>query len=487
MECTKKKYNILWFCTDQQRFDTLGAYGNKFVNTPHIDALAQNGVKFANAYSQSPVCTPSRASFLTGRYPSTTRCRQNGQKIPDHEILITKRLRDAGYTCGLAGKLHLAPCDTAACRDIEERIDDGYTIFHWSHHSHNNPDWPTHEYRLWAKEKGCEWHTTPVEGTKWVETGPDEEFHQTTWCAEKAIEFIKAHEHSDTPWLFSVNPYDPHHPFDPPKKYLDRYIDRLGEIPLPAYQKGELRNKPIYQQRDHCGAYNDKNNYAYDEMSNTDHKLVKAAYYAMVDLIDVQFGRIMDALKQTGQLEHTIVIFMSDHGELLGDHGMYLKGPHFYESAVKVPLILSCPGTIVEGKTIDGLTELVDLAPTLLEATGLTKHEGMQGISFWNSVTAPQDNEEYQRESVYCEFYNAMTNHNDPAAFATMVRNHRYKMVEYHGTEYGELYDLQADPNEYNNVWDDKNHTQAKLEMYKVLSTRMANCVDPLPVRTAPY
>lgn len=108
--------NILWICTDTQRFDTLGCYGNEIVRTPNLDALARQGVVFERAYSQCPLCTPSRASFLTGRYPRTTRCRQNGQSLPEYEILVTRLLHDAGYKCGLSGKLHLSACHPSADR-----------------------------------------------------------------------------------------------------------------------------------------------------------------------------------------------------------------------------------------------------------------------------------------------------------------------------------------------------------------------------------
>ena len=118
--------NILWICTDQQRWDTLGCYGNPYVHTPHIDRLASEGVLFERCFSQSPVCTPSRASFLTGRYPRTTRCRQNGQDISDDEVLVTRLLADAGYVCGLAGKLHLSACNPSVTPEMESRIDDGY-------------------------------------------------------------------------------------------------------------------------------------------------------------------------------------------------------------------------------------------------------------------------------------------------------------------------------------------------------------------------
>ena len=121
--------NILWICTDQQRFDTLGCYGNTFVRTPNLDRLAEAGTLFENAFSQSPVCTPSRASFLTGRYPRTCRTRQNGADIPAQEVLVTRILADAGYVCGLSSKLHLSTCNPSACETMERRIDDGYAEF----------------------------------------------------------------------------------------------------------------------------------------------------------------------------------------------------------------------------------------------------------------------------------------------------------------------------------------------------------------------
>ena len=118
---SEKRPNILWICSDQQRFDTLGCYGNEFVKTPNLDRLAQGGTLFEYAYSQSPVCTPSRTCFLTGRYPRTTRCRQNGQDIPEDEVLITRMLADEGYICGLSGKLHLSPCHPSVCKTMERR------------------------------------------------------------------------------------------------------------------------------------------------------------------------------------------------------------------------------------------------------------------------------------------------------------------------------------------------------------------------------
>jgi arylsulfatase A-like enzyme len=150
------------------------------------------------------------------------------------------------------------------------------------------------------------------------------------------VTFIEANEGGRHPWLFSVNFYDPHHPFDPPLEYLEPYLDRLSEIPLPSYVPGELDGKPVYQLIDHRKAYGGKAGYPYDQMSEDDHRLVIASYWAMCNLIDDQVGRMIDALERTGQIDNTLVVFMSDHGEMLGDHGIYLKGPYFYEPAIHV-------------------------------------------------------------------------------------------------------------------------------------------------------
>ncbi|MFC1735834.1 sulfatase [Candidatus Hydrogenedentota bacterium] len=480
-----KRPNILWICSDQQRFDTLGCYGNSFVNTPNLDRLAESGVLFERAYSQSPVCTPSRASFLTGRYPRTTRCRQNGQNILPDELLVTKILADAGYSCGLSGKLHLSACNPSACAGPEPRIDDGYEVFHWSHHP--APDWETSEYIHWLKEMGVKYDTPSSPHSTHIRKGMPAEHHQTTWCAEKAIDFIKERATDAKPWLFSVNIFDPHHAFDPPQEYLERYLPDIDGIPLPNYVEGELDDKPVWQRIDHESAYGSiRLGFEYDEMTENDHRFIKAAYWAMCDLIDDQVGRMLAALENTGQLENTIIIFTSDHGEMLGDHGMYLKGPFFYEGAVHVPLIISMPGTIQAGARSSALVELVDLPQTLLDAVQMPHHPGMQGRSLWPMLTA-QANIDHHKDDVYCEYYNAMPWHRNPDAHATMIRDGRYKLVVAHGTGSGELYDLEIDPDETKNLWNDSDYSSTCVEMLTKLSDRMAWTVDPMPERIGPW
>lgn len=483
MKSKENQPNVLWICTDQQRFNSLGCYGNDLVDTPNLDKLAQNGILFENCYSQSPVCTPSRASFLSGRYPRTTRCRQNGQSIPGEEKLVTKMFSDNGYICGLSGKLHISPAHPSVNKGTERRIDDGYDIFHWSHHPHE--DWPTNEYTSWLREKGLTYSPEDCPQSDYINYGMSEKNHQTTWCVDKAINFVKSNAKFETPWLFSLNPFDPHHAFDPPQEYLKKYMEKLDEIPLPNYQEGELKNKPIFQRIDHNGSYGGIG-FNYDKMNEKDHKMVRAAYWAMVDLIDHQIGRLIDSLKETEQWGNTIVIFTSDHGEMLGDHGIYWKGPYFYEPAVHVPLIITYPQEITKEQKSEALVELTDLAPTLLEAAGMKKDPGMQGKSLWHILKGEKSLHNH-RDSVYCEYYNAMPWHECPQPHGTMVFDGHYKLINIHGIDEGELYNLKKDQNEQNNLWKNKDYQQVKIDMLELLSDRMAFTVDPLPERESAW
>ncbi|MCC6165912.1 MAG: sulfatase-like hydrolase/transferase, partial [Caldilineaceae bacterium] len=292
--------NILWICTDQQRWDTIHSLGNPHIHTPNIDRLVREGVAFTHATCQSPICTPSRASFLTGLYPSSVHGCMNGNDVWDEAApLVTKRLKDVGYDCALAGKFHLAG---AAYRLEPRPQDDGYRVFDWSHDP--NDRWPAgHAYADWVRGQGyslADLHKSP--------DGIPAALHQTTWCADRAIAFMAA-PHS-TPWLMSVNIFDPHAPFNPPKEYLDRYNPET--LPGPYFQESDLAAQAKLAGVDF------QNPPRRPQEFNA--RWVQAAYYAMIKLIDDQVGRMLDALEETGQRDNTVVIFMSDHGEMLGDH-----------------------------------------------------------------------------------------------------------------------------------------------------------------------
>ena len=235
------------------------------------------GTTFTRVQS-SPVCTPSRCGY-TRDAPTTIRG-QTGIEPPDESLLVTRMLADADYDCGLAGKLHLA----VAHGRVEPRTDDGYRVFHWSHHP--QPDWPENAYAQWLEARGHTWHELyHPRPDEYAWPGVPTEHHQTTWCAEMALEFIN--QDRDGPWLMSVNPFDPHLPFDPPPEYRERYDP--DTLPPPSYVPGELDDKPRFQQTDHHGAHGGRGKSC---AAATDRQLreVKAAYYAMIEHIDHHVG-----------------------------------------------------------------------------------------------------------------------------------------------------------------------------------------------------
>ncbi|MCD8350589.1 MAG: sulfatase-like hydrolase/transferase [Planctomycetaceae bacterium] len=483
------KKNIVWFCTDQQRFNTISGMGYKEVPTPNLDRLIEEGVGFQYAYTQCPVCSPSRASFLTGRYPRSTKVSYNGNDdFSRDETLVTKRLADSGYTCGLTGKLHL----TAAMRAEETRTDDGYSFYQWSHHPHDDWAYGVNRYQDWLKDHGVKWENiyggrylsmgiyppVPTPGFTGEEVGVPAQYHQTTWCVDETIRFIE--ETGDKPWLISINPFDPHPPLDPPREYKDRMDP--ASLSMPLYREGEHDNKPPHYLKDYIRGGQEG---SYDSVigMTDEHQLeLRRDYYAQILLIDDQVGRLMHYLDENGLREDTIFIFTSYHGEMNGDHGLHWKGAYFYEEMVRVPLIFSCPGLIQHGKTSNALVDLVDIAPTLLELNGYPIPQAMQGKSLAGLLTGKSDLH-HHKEAVYCEYYAAIPRTHEEV-MATMYRDKRFKVVVYHGMPYGELYDMQLDPNQFNNLWDNPKYRDVKHEMIKRDFDRAILCNRDLSLGT---
>ena len=501
--------NILWFCTDQQRFDTIHALGNPNINTPNIDRLVEEGVAFTHAFCQSPICTPSRASFLTGRYPANVRgCMNGNEEWGEGAPLVTALLAESGYDCGLSGKFHLAG---AHGREEPRPKDDGYRVFHWSHDPEDR--YPSgHAYADWLAAQGYSLRDLREDPAA---IPPD--LHQTTWCTDCAIDFL-SEKRRKGPWLMSVNVFDPHSPFDPPHEYRDRYD--ASKMPTPLFRQSDIATQSAIP-----GDFPNTSRPPQDFNAQD----VIAAYYAMIELIDDNVGRLLDALEETGQRHNTVIIFTSDHGEMLGDHGLLLKGCRFYEGAVRVPLIISWPGqfplqeepdierspeedgsgeeegtTLVEfdatasddsaapaGFVSSALVELIDIAPTLLELAGLPIPLRMQGRSLLQILRGELPPDQH-RDFVRCEFYRAqnpavVTRVKYEGSYATMYRDTRHKIVVYHGHEQGELYDLENDPGEFENLWNDSDHADLRFDLMRRNFDASAFSVDPGPPQKTPF
>jgi arylsulfatase len=456
-----QKPNILWICTDQQRYDTIHSLGNKHIRTPNLDKLVETGVAFTHAYCQSQVCTPSRASFLTGMYPDAIRACMNGNDYwGGGAPLITKTLADNGYDCGLSGKLHLSSFH----KRIEKRPDDGYRAFHWSHDPQDN--WPSgHGYIDWLEEQGFSYNKLirkhgSIPG----------ELHQTTWCTNMAIDFIR--ENQKKPWLFSLNCFAPHSlsgKMYPPKDYVKRFD--VDSLPGPHFRDSDLKAQKKLKK---VNFQTKPTKYGTKEA-----KLYQAEYWALIEHIDENVGRLIDALQESAQRDNTIVIFTSDHGEALGDHGLRRKGCRFFDGLVRVPLIISWPGRFKKGIKSDALVELTDIVPTLLEATGLPVPNKMHGKSLMGILEGEADPHNH-RDFVRSVYYNAL---HGTESYATMLRTRKYKIVNYHGHDTGELFDLEKDPYEFENLWDDPAHADVRFDLMRKSFDALAFAVDTGPPR----
>ena len=461
----KERPNILWICSDQQRYDTIGALGNSHVRTPNLNRLIHDGTAFSHAFCQSPICTPSRASFLTGMYPSTVHATLNGNdRWAGAAALLPKLLANAGYDTALVGKLHLAGMEGR----FEPRGDDGYRHFRWSPVPRH--DWPEgHAYADWLGDKGLDPAVVMADLD-----GIPSELHQSTWCGEETARLIK--HGLGRPWFISVNPFDPHplgHRFSPPATVLAGYDP--NKLPGPLFRETDLTAQARL-----AGIDFQTEARRPDEF---DGRQIQARYYAMVEMIDRMVGHILDALEQSGQIQNTLVVFCSDHGEALGDHGLLLKGCRFYEGLVRVPLIFSWPGNYQSGQVSDALVELVDIAPTLLEASGLSVPKSMQGRTL-AALLAGSADPHIHRDFVRCEYYRSL-NPNRPGlvgqfegSYATMFRTRRDKLVTYHGHNFGELFDIEQDPGEFDNLWDLPEHAGRRWELTRSSFDALAFSLD---------
>lgn len=461
--------NILWYCTDQQRFDTIGALGNPYVQTPTIDKLVRTGVSFTRTYCQSPICTPSRSSFMTGLYPSRLHNTRNGnESFPGFPPVISKLISESGYDCGMTGKFHL---QSSGYR-TEPRLDDGFSYWRFSHAPRD--DWKEgHHYAEWVRSLGGDLNQLRER----PERVPPE-FHQTTWASECALEFMKRHREQETPWFLNISIYDPHPPFIPPKEYADRFDPNV--MPGPHFQESDLEQQKRLSSLDFQ-----------DEIRTPeehDARRKQADYYAMIAQIDDQFARILEYLDDTGQRESTVVIFTSDHGESLGDHGLMYKGCRFYEGLVRVPLIFDWAGHFQQNLQSNALVELLDLTATLLELAGLDQPEYMQGQSLIPILTGESD-PNHHRDFVRSEYFDALDPHftGGSGTFGTMYRTDRYKLSVYHDKDLGELYDLAVDPWEFNDLWNSKEHEPIKNQLiYESFNAHVTLTTDMGSKRIAP-
>lgn len=440
-----KASNILFLMTDQHRVDTLGAYGNSLAETPVLDELARTGTRFDRWYTPTAICTPARASLLTGQAPFRHKLLANHERnvgyledLPDGQYTFPEALRDNGYNCGLIGKWHAGNEKNAAHYGF-----DGPDLPGW-HNPVENED-----YLAYLSANGLPPYeiSDQIRGTL-PNGGPGNllaaRLHQPVeatfeyYLATRAIEMLERYavdRHNDgTPFYLGLHFFGPHLPYVVPNEYFDKFDP--ADIELPKSIAETFVGKPPVQQN-----YSD--HWAFDTMPiETSRKLI-AIYWGYVTLIDEQIGRVMDAMDRLGLTDDTAVFFSCDHGEFTGSHRLHDKGPAMYEDIYRTPGIVRIPGGPV-GQVRDEFVSLLDCTATFLELAGLDPAPAVDSRSLVPLVSGEHPD---WAEDIVCEYHG----HHFPIA-QRMLRNDRYKLVV-NPESVNELYDLHRDPDELNNVF----------------------------------
>lgn len=480
---SQKLPNIILILTDQQRADTIGAWGATHMTTPVLDRLSREGVNFTNCHVTAPSCAPSRASLFTGMYPHNSGVFSNGEPWSPTWV---QWLADRGYHCVNIGKMHTMPYETPGGfhhRFVVENKDRPPRVL-------KDPE--TAYYDEWDKylfNRGVEKptrityrsHPEYEDALGAYEWPLDDDLHPDVFVGNMALWWLKNRQ-TDAPLFLEIGFPGPHPPFDPIERYTQLYMNK--ELPLPTVTEEELQNQPppqhmlreeMIRHADNVGTAHDSLKWKHDPTPEQLHRM-RAFYYANVTMIDEKIGEIIDVLREQGELDNTVIIFASDHGEALGDHGHIQKWT-MYDCVTRVPLIIWNPSRFEGGKVVNSLTQLMDVAPTILELAGIEVPDDWDARSL---LPLAQGETDTIREYVFAE---QGRDHTDfvftGAELMTMVRSNEWKLVHYLGQSYGELYDLVNDPDETRNLWNDSAFEEVKQSLLAVLREWRMNVKIP--------
>lgn len=462
MESSRQRPNILLIQTDQQRWDALGAAGNPDIHTPNLDALAERGAYFDHHFVQNPVCMPSRASMLTGRYPSDLGITHMAVPVPATVETLPRILRRYGYRTGLAGKLHFLP---HANRDHREPHPNyGFDVMELS----DEPGPYEDDYLAWVRARAPEFEDTvslglPPAAAQWRGLmdddanpppersdysgphpfpAPDELTH-AAFVADRTMAFLDQ-QTPGTPFFAVAGFYAPHAPLVTPQRFLDLY---------------DRETLTIRVRRDPNGPF-----------SEGDLRRLAHGYYALVSEVDHHVGSILDHLEQLGLIDSTIVVFTSDHGEWLGHNGRVAKGYPADDAVARVPLIVSGPG--IAPSTHSGIIESVDIVPTVLDLAAVNIPTHVQGRSaaslLRDGATPPL------RDSALVEH----------TGWRSLRTERFHYVIHDDGEEH--LWDLASDPAETDDVALDPRYVGEIARLRHLMLTRIITAHAPTP-RTWPY
>lgn len=434
--------NIIVIMTDQQRRETVSANPGAWIETPNIDSIAKQGTNFQRAYAACPVCVPTRATFMSGLHANRMYTEgfgspmDNTGNVPDLSKTLPNILKNAGYSTAVCGKTHLRPygCNLG---------------FEVSHLFENDPDV---EYTKYLEENGFDYkdmmHDLGYSGVWEYKCKIPLEYYSSTWVKNKAIDYIRSQNGKDQPFFMWTSFLKPHNPYNPPEPYYGSIDHNTMPAPVKSEkewsEKGEVYKyrKQFYDQRIENGP-----------PSEEDILKARARYCETVKLIDDGVGEIFSALEETGQADDTAVIFVSDHGDLLGDHHLWHK-TCAYEASAGVPMLMKVPGKTGMGQS-RALASTIDLMPTCLDLAGLEVPPELQGKSLLRAYDNTPDD---WRRNLYieCGYY--------PSTMTAIVKEYK-KYIHYMNGGEEELYDLKNDPDELENLAYKKPHRKLRNKM----------------------
>jgi len=435
-----KTPNILLIMADQLAARHTGAYGHPLVKTPHMDALAETGVLFTEAYTNCPICAPSRASLCSGKLVSNTGVYDNGAELPASTPTFMHQLKRAGYRTWLSGKMHFVGPDQHHGFDRRLTTDIYPSGFNWT------PDW---------RQSPCPNPGSAVDQLKdsgrctWsLQLDYDEETH---FRAMGALRDLARLQDDNTPFFLAASYTHPHDPFCITQEWWDKYEHPSIDMPKPSSCNiGDMHPYDQWLQIHHMV---DKHPPTETHILNSRH-----AYYGMVSYFDSKVGELVHELNRLGLAGNTIVIVTSDHGEMLGEHGMWFKRT-CYDASVRVPLIISGTDFVKGGRTLTNTVSLVNLFPTLMDWAGLDNSEevAVDGHSMKGIIA--DDDEPWDYPAI-CEYYSEGV-----CQPVRMAVKDQLKYIYVHKEE-PQLYDLAMDPDEINNCIDEPNY-QSRLEVLR--------------------
>jgi arylsulfatase A-like enzyme len=454
--------NLLIIVADDQSGLCLGAAGDTRGATPNLDTLARQGVLFEKTFCNSPLCTPSRQSFITGLLPHAVGVTRLATPLPQKALTLGRWLSVLGYRSAAIGKMHF---NGPSHHGFEVRID--------------SDDWLTHlkQHPPTGAETRHPWKPFVDPPAVWLnarcnDSGLPAAAMESTYFVDRTIEYMKANR--DHPFALVVSFYEPHAPFRFPREWLGRYRPKQFQ-PASLTVQDRVEQPKIFRQ-----------------LSDNDFRGIQAAYYTSLSFMDAQIGRLLQALHESDLGKNTLVVFLSDNGYLLGQHGRVEKHC-FYEPAVRVPMIMRWPGHLPEGKRVAELVELVDVFPTLCSLLSVPKPPVLHGVDLVPLIEGKSAAK--PRDVVFSEY-----TENEEA----MARSTRYKLIVGTGRRdrkdhletglplsgpYQRLFDLEHDPDETTNLSEDLRFDSVREDLLGKLHARFVSTwtgPEPIPPGLSP-